>query len=526
MRLKQLNIFLVALVLISCAGCEKEKRIGIFWNENCSIYFNWSQHDGTFTDRYQSFLPNYFRSTGPISSAELDYKRYIAWKYTDVFKQGIACCVYGELNPSKIFDCQNSFDLTPPALVAFKDMLVAVWAVECIVCNYIPWTTLYVATSTNGGVSWVTRIEQVIYTPTKFDWVSAVVHNNELIVSWTPRPDAGETKSISVAIFWLIDTDNWTLEFWSSCTQPQQPRSIVKSAPSLTSNGTTLTLAFAAHRSDYPMDPPAFPVHLYHKVGSGDWSSSPEIIFDDFMIWPNVVYHTLPDSSTELLYLIGVTRDSNGKKLVYRTRQTSSFDNWSAVTKIVDLNVAEYSNATLVTQIYEPPPCVPETNEEFCNRYGVECGTIRDKEDNCGKIRPVYCKCPSSQVCYNNECCTPVTDCGDCLCGKKDNNCGGTIDCGPCGEGISYGDDCTHCKGHYVRLLSCTNCSECLDSNCTNCECYDAPECGTTPVENCYFGGDTDGRGAVQRRCVGEEEVPTLSDFGYGDEVDNNCECI
>jgi hypothetical protein len=48
--------------------------------------------------------------------------------------------------------------------------------------------------------------------------------------------------------------------------------------------------------------------------------------------------------------------------------------------------------------------CIPESNEEYCFRLGMNCGTVMDY-DNCGSYRTVTCGfCDDDAICYNNVC--------------------------------------------------------------------------------------------------------------------------
>lgn len=91
------------------------------------------------------------------------------------------------------------------------------------------------------------------------------------------------------------------------------------------------------------------------------------------------------------------------------------------------------------TQIcYNNNCCTPETDSAFCSRYGKNCGSYTNTD--CGTSRTVNCgTCQSGQTCSNGNCvtsCTPAT-CASLNknCGSWSNNCGGTLNCGTCQSG-------------------------------------------------------------------------------------------
>ncbi len=101
-------------------------------------------------------------------------------------------------------------------------------------------------------------------------------------------------------------------------------------------------------------------------------------------------------------------------------------------------------------------PCTPETNTQFCDRLGAECGNLT-AGDNCGDSRTVNCGiCTGDETCggggVSNVCgigpCTPETNTQFCdrlgaECGNltADDNCGDsrTVNCGSCGGGETCG---------------------------------------------------------------------------------------
>ncbi len=69
---------------------------------------------------------------------------------------------------------------------------------------------------------------------------------------------------------------------------------------------------------------------------------------------------------------------------------------------------------------------------------------------SCGTVNA----CSGVEVCFQGGCCTPVAEDVTCLnvCGNQVNNCGQTVDCGPCclpgGSGCSLNSDC--CSGYCI----------------------------------------------------------------------------
>jgi hypothetical protein len=84
--------------------------------------------------------------------------------------------------------------------------------------------------------------------------------------------------------------------------------------------------------------------------------------------------------------------------------------------------------------------CTPTT----CTSAGATCGVIDNCGGtlNCGTCDASTCltcgaghtcvsACTGGQVCFQSACCTPTT-CGAQDCGMLSDDCGGTLDCGPC----------------------------------------------------------------------------------------------
>ncbi len=107
------------------------------------------------------------------------------------------------------------------------------------------------------------------------------------------------------------------------------------------------------------------------------------------------------------------------------------------------------------------------------------CGNNTCNEDeNCGNC-PEDCACGGGQVCFNDHCCPPES-CRvlEWECGKGDNGCGGTVDCGNC--------DAEHtCIKHKCKMKPKCGDGKCNgNENCGTCKA----DCACRNVEICENG--------------------------------------
>lgn len=130
-----------------------------------------------------------------------------------------------------------------------------------------------------------------------------------------------------------------------------------------------------------------------------------------------------------------------------------------------------------------------ESEQEFCNRYGKNCGTFTNV--SCGTSRTVNCGmgCNSGESCTNNVCaCTPLTQCGlNQNCGDISNGCGGTISCGSC-NGTCTNNNCA-CNSPTDSELCSLNLRACGLLQITDrCGVYRTVDCGACTNGDCFDG--------------------------------------
>lgn len=106
------------------------------------------------------------------------------------------------------------------------------------------------------------------------------------------------------------------------------------------------------------------------------------------------------------------------------------------------------------------PPCVQESDSNFCSRLTKECGPVAAL-DNCSTPRALTScgSCSDDKVCdfNNNSCCSEETDAH--LCSRLTKECGTITD---------ILDNCG-----YGRTISCGTCN--TDSTCNNNKCQVLP---------------------------------------------------
>lgn len=152
------------------------------------------------------------------------------------------------------------------------------------------------------------------------------------------------------------------------------------------------------------------------------------------------------------------------------------------------------------TDIIEGDACEPESHEEFCERYEVECGSFTG-EDNCGHERNVHCEefdgytCEDSETCVyaddNNNLDTNTCRCPELgddpareICNYADAECG-TVDAEDvCEAWAGLGEvECGECDGG-------DECGEEIDNVC-GCPCEIDGQCyvdgDSSPDEECLI---------------------------------------
>ncbi len=199
-----------------------------------------------------------------------------------------------------------------------------------------------------------------------------------------------------------------------------------------------------------------------------------------------------------------------------------------------------------VPNVCGDPVCAPETDTQFCARYGKNCNAFSNI-DNCGTNRTVNCgtSCPANQSCgaiTPNVCgCIPESDSAFCsrlglTCGVQAavDNCGASranVSCGSC----SNGNACTNGTCGCVGGAACSGNMSCCSAGCvdtvnnttgTNCG-----SCGRTCTPGNYWtcnGGNctcqqTVSGGMCNGACVSLHGSPNCGQCGVTCTGGNQC---
>lgn len=213
----------------------------------------------------------------------------------------------------------------------------------------------------------------------------------------------------------------------------------------------------------------------------------------------------------------------------------------------------------------EDAECQPESDIEFCQRHGAECGSL-EALDNCDELRDVDCQSRSGfgcdypgQICEQNTCVCPDIERADPIseiCAIADVECGDirpfelcpdwedapSINCGVCATGeICHEGTCicddgyTDCSGDCVDLHNdqghCGDCHNACPDDPPNFEC-DFGACVCTPDctdAECGNDGCNGSCGFCDgcQSCDDNECVDDDSECDDGEEcVDGQCECV
>jgi hypothetical protein len=150
--------------------------------------------------------------------------------------------------------------------------------------------------------------------------------------------------------------------------------------------------------------------------------------------------------------------------------------------------------------------CVPETEDELCNRIKVDCGPV-SAIDNCGKQRRFDCKCfagdcvpnvgTSGYICKQPPCMPMSFDKSKCTqagppvytaCGQftEDDGCGGPTsgDCGSCPGGHACADTNLCCEQEETPRQRCDRAAyACGMANLPDMFCGNiVTDCGPCPA--------------------------------------------
>lgn len=93
-------------------------------------------------------------------------------------------------------------------------------------------------------------------------------------------------------------------------------------------------------------------------------------------------------------------------------------------------------------------PCAPRTCKTgTCNDATDTCEYTNQQNGQPGTNCTIICCsgncCDGGQVCFQNNCCTPDTNVCQGKCGNVTNNCGQTVNCGPCPDRLCQTGSCT-----------------------------------------------------------------------------------
>ena len=137
------------------------------------------------------------------------------------------------------------------------------------------------------------------------------------------------------------------------------------------------------------------------------------------------------------------------------------------------------------------PICTPESDTEFCKRFGASCGTIANT-DSCGKARTVSCgTCTAPLTCNASFTCTCTYEGDAALCASKGKTCGT----------VTLTDHCD--ADHTVTCGTCNLPQTCSATNV--CVCI--PE---TDAQLCKDLGKACGATSGKDNCGTTRSVPTL----------------
>ncbi len=169
--------------------------------------------------------------------------------------------------------------------------------------------------------------------------------------------------------------------------------------------------------------------------------------------------------------------------------------------------------------------CEPESDEEFCDRHQVECGSFSG-DDNCDDQRTVDCADTNELACVEPEICLLADDDAEldtniCACPEIDDSDPSAV--------------CTYANAECGMVTPgdiCNGWSELDDVDCG--ECTGDAECGTDipnicgcPCEIdgvCYADGDTDGDD-VCSVCDSTQSTDAFVDAPDGTDCDSNAVC-
>ncbi|MFW5966648.1 MAG: hypothetical protein ACOCV2_03970, partial [Persicimonas sp.] len=167
--------------------------------------------------------------------------------------------------------------------------------------------------------------------------------------------------------------------------------------------------------------------------------------------------------------------------------------------------------------------CEPESDEEFCERLGAECGEV-DDDDNCGNARSVDCGgCEGDAECgltNDNVCNCPCEIDDGCQAegdASEDNPCmvcdpdESTSEYSPADDGIECGDNAICDDGQCTCEDGFQDCGEdgCVDFD------NDVDHCGACDTEcttNIEDSSPTCVQGACNVTCDDPDETPCISD--------------
>ena len=202
------------------------------------------------------------------------------------------------------------------------------------------------------------------------------------------------------------------------------------------------------------------------------------------------------------------TTNSSGRWSTSGTFSTSDVGSWKEWARVY-ITSTRFVESNQIT--FTVTACTPETNSQFCQRLGKNCGTVSGA-DNCGVSRTVNdCSfgagCPAGQTCggggISNVCggtsCSPLQGS---VC-NTNANCGGIFAC----NGISCigGANCTLtgkvCSGGTCTSVCSSNQNQpCnTDANCGGVFSCDGVTC--TGGVNCTALNQTCGGGGVVGAC-------------------------